>query len=36
MLPLNELRGEHLVLTNACGDNDIIAVLDLVVELLNH
>jgi len=25
-----------LVLADACGDDDIIAVLDLVVELLNH
>jgi hypothetical protein len=34
--PLDELCREHLVLADACGDDDIIAVLDLVVELLNH
>lgn len=36
MLPLNELRRKHLVLTDASADNDIITVFDLIVELLNH
>ena len=36
MLPLNELSRKHLVLANAGGDDDIIAVLDLVVQLRNH